>query len=126
VGPLRPFRVSPDDRWIAVLDADDEIMLYPIEGGEPRRVPGTLPGDELSSWAEGGGGLFVSRFVGMPVQVFRVDLDSGVRSPALELAPRDAAGIGRVFACVLTRDGKGYVYTYVRKLDTLYLMTGVD
>jgi serine/threonine protein kinase/Tol biopolymer transport system component len=126
VGALRPFRASPDGRWVAVLGADDEITLHPIEGGEPRRVAGARSGDQPFAWTEDGSGLLVARLTEMPAQVYRLDLGSGARSLLYELMPRDPAGIGGVYGCVLTPDGQGYAYTYARRLDTLHLVTGVN
>jgi dipeptidyl aminopeptidase/acylaminoacyl peptidase len=125
-GAERPFRASPDGRWIAALGPDSVIKLYPVEGGEPRELPGVLPGDEPTAWAKDSRGVFVSRFASLPAQIFRVDLESGERSLWLELMPRDPAGIGGVYSFVLTPDGEGYAYTYMRRLDTLYLMTGLE
>jgi Tol biopolymer transport system component len=122
----RPFRVSPDGRWVAALGPDRAIKLYPVEGGEPRDVSGALSGDEPSAWSEDSRGLFVSRSDSLPAQVFRLDLESGARSLWRELMPRDPAGIGGVYAFVLTPDGAGYAYTYIRKLDSLYVMTGLE
>ncbi len=125
-GVDRPFHVSPNGRWIAALGPDNLVRLYPIEGGESRQVPGALPGDEPSGWTRDGRSLFVSRFEQMPAQIFRLDLDSGERLPWRELMPRDPAGIGGIMAFVLTPDGEGYAYSYIRWLNSLYLMAGVE
>jgi Tol biopolymer transport system component len=122
----RPFRVSPDGRWVAALGLDQLMRLYPLEGGDPRKVPGALPGDEPSGWTEDGGALFVSQLDSLPAQVFRLDLESGERSSRFELMPRDPAGIAGIIGAVITPDGEGYAYTYVRKLDSLHLVTGLE
>jgi Tol biopolymer transport system component len=125
-GVDRPFQVSPDGRWVAALGPDDLIRLYPIDGGEPRAVPGILPGDEPSGWSRDGRTLFVSQFGRLPAQVFQLDLESGDRRLWRELMPRDPAGVGSLIAFVLTPDGEGYAYTYIRYINTLYLMTGLE
>ena len=122
----RPFYVSPDGRSVAALGPDNAIKLYPIDGGEPRNLPGALPGDEPSGWTENGRALFVSQFGSLPAQVFRLDLESGARNLWLELMPRDPAGTGGIYAAVFTPDGEGYAYSYIRMLDSLYLMTGLE
>jgi hypothetical protein len=124
-GVARPFRTSPDGRWVAAVGPGSLIRLYPIEGGEPREVPGLLPGDEPSAWTGDGRGLFVGRYERLPAQVYRVDLESGERTLWDEIRPRDPAGIGRVFGIVLTPDGEGYAYTYSRSLDSLHVITGL-
>ena len=35
--------VSPDGKLVAAKDAQGHFMLFPVEGGEPRPVPGTKP-----------------------------------------------------------------------------------
>jgi Tol biopolymer transport system component len=125
-GVDRPFHVSPDGRWVAALGPDSRIKLYPMDGGEPREVPGSRPGDEPSGWTGDGRGLFVSQSGRLPAQVFRVDLQSGSRSLWRELMPGDPAGVGRIFSVALTPDGKSYAYTYVRYLGTLYLVSGLE
>jgi WD40 repeat protein len=125
-GVDRPFHVSHDGLWVAALGPDGLIRLYSTEGGEPREVPGVLPGDEPSAWSEDGGALFVSQFGRLPAQVFRLDLQSGSRTLWRELMPGDPAGIGGVYAFALTPDGQSYAYTYARYLDSLYLVTGLE
>jgi hypothetical protein len=125
-GVDRPFQLSPDGRWVAALGPGDLVKLYPIDGGEPRAVPGILPGDEPSGWSRDGRTLFVSQFERLPAQVFQLDLESGERRLWRELMPRDPAGVGGIYALVLTPDGEGYAYTYIRYINSLYLMTGLE
>jgi serine/threonine protein kinase/Tol biopolymer transport system component len=126
LGALQPFLVSPDGEWVALTAPGGRILLYPLAGGEPRELPGSLPGDQPSAWTEDGRGLYVSRLETIPAQVFRVDLEDGSRTLWREFAPRDLAGIGGLYTLLLTPDGKAYAYSYVRRLDSLYLMTGLE
>jgi hypothetical protein len=126
VGPVVPFRVSPDDRWVAAREADGAVVLCPLEDGAPRKVAGSLPDDQPSSWTEDGKGLFVSRVDDTTTSFFRLDLDSGARKLVCELRPRDPAGIVNIHPCIITPDGEGFAYSYLRQLDTLYLVTGLD
>jgi Tol biopolymer transport system component len=125
-GVDRPFHVSPDGRWVAVLGPHSTVKLYPVEGGPPRDVSGALPGDEPSGWTEDGSALFVSQFERLPAQIFRLDLQGGSRSLWRELMPGDPAGIAGVYSLALTPDGQSYAYTYVRYLSSLYLVTGME
>jgi hypothetical protein len=60
----------------------------------------------------------------LPRRVFRIDLATGERTLWKELMPRDAAGISAVDP-VISRDGRAYAYSYLRRLEDLYLATGV-
>jgi hypothetical protein len=124
-GVSRPFHLSPDGSWVAALGPEKVIWLFPVDGGEPHRLLGALAGDEPSGWSEDGRSLFVIQQDYLPAHVFRVDLASGARRPWLDLIPEDPAGIGGIFAFVVTPDGKAYAYTYARELDSLFLMTGL-
>jgi Tol biopolymer transport system component len=129
-GVDRRFYVSPDGRWVAALSPELMPRLLPLEGDEPRDVLGARTGDAPCGWSEDGRSLFVAqtrrRVSDQPGRVDAIDLASGERRPVLELMPRDPAGIGGVFAPVLTPDAQGYAYSYMRRLDTLFLLTGVE
>src|SRR5207253_1367927 len=40
-------RVSPDGKQVATLFANGRIDIYPVDGGEPKHVPGILAGDYI-------------------------------------------------------------------------------
>jgi serine/threonine protein kinase/Tol biopolymer transport system component len=122
----RPFYVSPDGSWIAALDRSDMVRLFPLDGGEPREVPGVLPGDEPAGWSLDGGALFVSQTTSLPAQLFRLDLENGERSLLHEVMPADPSGVAGVLTLISTPDGEMYAYSYVRYLGSLYLVTGLE
>ncbi|CAN5830350.1 hypothetical protein BH18ACI5_BH18ACI5_19480 [soil metagenome] len=113
--------VSPDGKWLAA--SDQEILkVYPIGGGEPRGVEGSLPGDNPLRWNTDGSLLYVGAAAGSSIQVFAINMNSGKRAPALEVAPRDRVGAGGIQDLFLTADGRGYAFGYVRVLQNLYLI----
>jgi hypothetical protein len=59
------------------------------------------------------------------VEVFRADLDSGRLQHVAEVRPADPAGVTRVGDALLTRDGKGWVYSYSTQFSELYLAEGL-
>jgi hypothetical protein len=117
--------VSPDSKLMAAIAPDRRIMLYPLEGGDPKAVPGIEPDEVVIRWTADGSGLYVVRLTSMPVTVYRVDLTTGRREPVRSFAPPDAAGVPNVGPVLLSADGKSYVYSYRRILDDLYVVTGV-
>ncbi len=116
--------VSPDARLVAGLDADRRITLYPVEGGEPRAVPGIEPGETLIRWTRDGRGLYVSH-PGVPARVEIVDVATGRRTPWRTLAPGDPAGVFRIGPTLISGDGRSYVYSYSRLTDDLYVVEGL-
>jgi Tol biopolymer transport system component len=118
--------VSPDGTLVAAIAPDRRILLYPLEGGEPKAVPGMEPGENAIRWTADGRGLYVVRFSSIPATVYRVDVSTGAREPVHSFAPADAAGVLNVGPALLSADGKSYVYSYRRILDDLYVVTGAQ
>jgi Tol biopolymer transport system component len=117
---------SPDGTLVAATAPDRRTVLYPLEGGEPKAVPGIETGEVVIRWTADGRGLYVVRFSSMPLTVYRLDLATGARQPVHVFAPADAAGVLNVGPSLLSADGKAYVFSYRRILDDLYVVTGVQ
>ena len=117
--------VSPDGRQAFATGPDGKLTLYPIEGGEPRVVPGTSKDDIAIRWTADGQALYVLSRPALPARVERVDVATGARQPWLELTPPDPAGVQSMGPVHLSADGKAYVYSYRRKLDQLFVVDGL-
>jgi hypothetical protein len=134
-GPLRPITpegvlarrgaISPDGRWVAGLVRGGEALLYPVEGGQPRTIPGKLPEEVALGWSADGKSLYVGTPGLRPFQAFRVDLATGKRTLwAEQKGPEDRAGTsGGVM--VLGRDDHTYAYVYSRTLSELFVASGL-
>ena len=99
-------------------------MLYPLEGGDPQPIPGLVQGETPMRWSGDGEWLYVRKGQ-LPVQVTRIHVPTGRREPWHEIQPADTAGVPGVQMILPTPDGDGYVYTYMRQLSELYLVTGL-
>lgn len=117
--------VSPDGKFVAASAADRRIRLYPVDGGEPKTVPGIEPEEVVVRFTADGRGLYVVRW-STAATVDRLDLATGRRERVHSFAPADLAGVLNVGPVVLSADGKSYVYSYRRILDDLYLVTGAQ
>jgi Tol biopolymer transport system component len=53
--------LAPDGRSAVALAADGTPTLYPIEGGDPRSLPGATREDCRSGWAADGRSIYVQR-----------------------------------------------------------------
>jgi hypothetical protein len=113
---------SGDGRFVAGM-AGGRLTLYPVDQGEPRIVAELEPGEQVVCWAADGKGIFVAT-IGTEIQVSRIDIASGRRSPHATFALADPAGVAMA-SVVLTPDGAGYAFTYLRYLDELYWVTGL-
>jgi Tol biopolymer transport system component len=122
--PVRP-RVAPDGSAFAAVGPDGHAMLFPIDGGAPRPIPGIRDGETAIEWTADGRGLFVHQPTGVPRQVWRLDLATGQRTLWREIIPSDPAGVLANLEVLLTPDGRSYATVFYRMLSTLYVATGL-
>jgi hypothetical protein len=118
--------VSTDGKFVVAIGPDGKPTVYPVEGGEPRTIPGTEPGDVPTRISSDGRSVFVYERGKLPARVFRIHLTTGQRSLWREIMPNDPAGLGHGISRFLpTPDGRFYVYTAPRNLSDLYLVEGL-
>jgi len=119
------YCISPDDKFVAAVGPDQKGYLYPLDGGEPRPIPGFHAGELPISWSSDGRLIYVYGTSEMPAVVVKIDLMTGQRGEWKQLRPADPAGVEFIGPILLTPDAKTYVYGYRRQLTDLYLVTGL-
>ena len=119
------FPLSPDGAHFVAREPDRSLSLYPVEGGDPRPIPGASPGDRIIQWTRDGRGVFVIGAAQLPTRVEILDLASGRRRLFKELTPADPAGVSDISPIRLARDGEAYIYSFMRSLSDLYLGEGL-
>ncbi|MFI4978173.1 MAG: protein kinase [Solirubrobacterales bacterium] len=117
--------VSPDGMFVTAKGRDGKSYVYPVDGGEPRLIPGLSEDDEISRWTSDGMSLFVFRHGELPAKVVRLNLATGKREPWKEVLPSDPSGVVTITPILLTPDGKSHAYSYPRILSQLFLGTGL-
>jgi hypothetical protein len=118
--------VSPDGKVVAVAGPGQKLMLFPIEGGEPRPVPGVERFEAPVGWSEDQRFLYVfGHPAELPGKIHRIDLAKGRRELWKEIMPRDPAAFGGFGNVILTPDRKTYAYNLNRIFCTLYLVEGL-
>jgi Tol biopolymer transport system component len=123
--PRADWAPAPDDRFVALNAGDGRAVLYPLEGGEPRYVPGLAPEDDPVVWSPDGRALLVYQLGEAPTHVWRFDLGTGKRTVWRELMPADPVGVKSIRALVFTPDLRSYAYSYARIVRSdLYLVKG--
>lgn len=118
-------QVSPDGKLLAAIDSHGKFWLYPMDGGQPRALSGIEPGEDAIRWSADGNYLFVASDA-IPVEVYRVGVNTGRRELVYTLAPRDPAGLWNIGPVLVTPDGRSYVYSDYRILSDLYLGSGLS
>ena len=116
--------LSPDSRWIAAIGSDTRVHLFPTEGGTPKDLQSSHPGDTPAGWSEDGLHLYVS-VAGVPGHLDQIDLTPGGRTRLRDLTGPDAAGVLTFGSARVTPDGQTIVFGYVRILSTLYRAHGL-
>jgi len=117
--------ISPDGRLVVVVGPDRRRYLYPLEGGEPRPLPGLSPDETPAQWSADGRSLYVYRRRDVPAKVWKLEIATGKRELWNELMPADGAGIASISNVIPTPNGSAYVYSYFRILSDLYLVEGL-
>jgi Tol biopolymer transport system component len=115
--------ISPDGKSLITADEQGGLSIYPVEGGEARRVVEKAPGEPMQ-WSADGKSIYLWH-QGIFSRVDKLDLASGRTQLWKEFQPSDPTGVLIVQPMLLAPDGKSYVYTYVRVLSDLYLVDGL-
>jgi hypothetical protein len=132
-GPSRPLTpegvtyvgpMSPDGRTFTGLAADGGIVLYPIDEGSPRRLPGPPETGDLNVWTADVRALLVTETRAPYVRILKRDVSTGVRTLWKEITPADPAGI-YMMQLLRAPGGEGYIYNYQQFLSNLYAVTGL-
>jgi hypothetical protein len=119
------FAISPDLKSVAGVGPDRLGYVYPVDGGDPRLIPGFEKGDRPIAWDSDNRSQFIYDYRQIPAQVFRLDTASGKKTAWKQLVPSDSAGIDHIAPIFMSGDKKSYVYGYSRILSDLYLVTGL-
>jgi eukaryotic-like serine/threonine-protein kinase len=131
----KPRPVTPEGVALCKLSPDGKLItgngltdgggwLYPIDGGQPRPIPGLQP-DENFEWSSDPRLLYVYKWKQPPVKVYRLNILTGQREFFREMAPPDVAGLHDIFDVFFSSDGQAYAYGYTRLLSELYLVKGL-
>ena len=100
-------------------------MLYPVDGGAPRPLPGVRNGDDILLWSADGRSILVLRRPSMPARIDRVDIATGRATLWREIAPADRTGMITVASVLISDDENTLSYSVRRLLSELYLVDGL-
>jgi Tol biopolymer transport system component len=122
--------LTPDGRSIVAWPpAGDRVQLFPLEGGgDPRQLPGLGPNEDVLSFTTDGRAAFVTEGCRYwpPCRIVRLDLQTGRRTPWLDLNPPEVTGFSHYLRPVAVHpSGQFYAYAYERMLSSLYLIEGL-
>jgi hypothetical protein len=118
--------LSPDgSRVVMTCPGGIVPCVVPLDGGEPVPVPGAKAEWRATGWDERGRIYFRDRTRRFPETLYRLDPATGRAQPIAQLAPRDLAGAQGIAGVVVSGRGDAWVYTVLRRLSDLHVVTGV-
>jgi dipeptidyl aminopeptidase/acylaminoacyl peptidase len=118
---------TPDGRSFVGVPSGEHrrYALYPLDGGPPQPIPGMGVGEIPVRFSADGASLFVREGEWRRARIVRLDLRTGRKTPWLDVAPPDPAGVRVIYHVDLTADGKSYLYGYERSVSDLYVVEGL-
>jgi eukaryotic-like serine/threonine-protein kinase len=116
--------VSSDGQFILANDGL-QVTVYPIGGGEPRRIPNLEPGFIPEQWAQDNSSFYGYRPGQVPTKVYKVSLATGEKTVVQELQPEAATGTVTINPVVVTRDASRFAYSYYQVFSVLYVISGL-
>ena len=116
---------SPDGSRVATWFGSAGVRIYPLDGGEPRTVPGASSLETPIQWRADGRALYLGRgSLEGRYRIDEVDLATGRRARWKELRTADPAGAW-IGGFMMTPNGEAYAYNSWNGLSTLYLAEGL-
>jgi hypothetical protein len=125
-GPSMSRAVTHDGRYGQVR-LGGAAWLYPLPGGQPRRLAGIQEDERIAAFGADSRSAFVYQPNDVPVRVFKVDVATGRRELFREIPLSDRAGtnIASTPFVRMTSDGRSYIYSFDQQVSDLYLIEGL-
>jgi eukaryotic-like serine/threonine-protein kinase len=117
--------VSPDGRFVVLVDSERKSVLCPTDGGPPSPIEGIEPGEFPIRWSPDGRFLYIHRGGGFPARIWKFEIATRRREILREIVPADVAGVTSIESIVLTPDARTLVYGYSHNLSDLYVVSGL-
>ena len=119
---------TPDGRFVSAEPPGDGLtVLQPLDGGEPRPIPGIRSRDQVVQFSADGRAAFALESCdNWGCRYVRLDLGTGRRSLWLDAKPPDKTGVTEgIMSSAVHPSGRYYAYSYERVLSDLYLIEGL-
>ena len=116
--------ISPDQKWVAAVDPQGLMVIYPVDGGEPKSVPGVQVGERPVRWMPDGKSLLTAT-LDMPNVVYEVEVASGKRKPFRTMSVPEGLKAQDLSSPLFSADFKSYIYAYTRIVSDLYVVDGL-
>jgi hypothetical protein len=125
-GVACPLPPSPDGRLLLLKDREGRWLTYSSPQGPMRPVRGLAHDDQPLQWTDDSHSLYVQRQYLPVAKIDRLDLTSGKREPAREIALADPAGFNATVSRLAIAPNGSYCYSYLQGLTELYVVEGIQ
>ena len=123
---VQGFLISKDGKQVIARGPEEGVFsIYPVDGGEPRRLAGIEKADFGFRWDADGQTLYVARDAESSAEIYRVNLLTGERTFWKKIVPADTAGMLEIENVSVSRNGAEVVYGYARITSDLYVVDGL-
>jgi hypothetical protein len=109
-----------DSKAVITATSNDGLSVLPLDGGKARPIPGTLAHD-LPFMVGDRQTLYLQRIEDLPGRMYAVDMKTGARKIAYEMAASDPAGVIGYGPGAVTADGRTWAMTVHRHLSRLMI-----
>ena len=126
-GPEAFSLLTLDGTAVLGMTADSHWKLYPLDGSEPRPMPGLQGNDEIQAWNPDGTAIYVLERRTVPCTFVRVDLATQERADDISFGPEREPGLLWITVQSPVFDPTaGYAYSYHKRLTQLFVVTGAE
>ncbi|CAN5919241.1 hypothetical protein BH11GEM2_BH11GEM2_31440 [soil metagenome] len=115
----RTFALSPDGSEVVLATADSGYLRIAVVDGSARAIPGVQLDEVVLRFSPDGRYLWVRNPNALPVQVQRVDVNTGARAPLIPPFAMPQPGLNAVRYLALADDP--HTYAWVQRENTSYL-----
>lgn len=118
--------LTPDGSYLSGL-AGPKLLLYPVQGGEPRVPAGLLEGERIAGGTPDGRWLFVFARNRIPTRIWKLEWQTGRRELLTDVTPTERAGMMGINTMMVVPSGKSYSYAYSlpQHLSELHCVEGL-
>jgi predicted Ser/Thr protein kinase len=119
--------VSPDGKFVVADDGTRGWSVFALDAvgiSPPMEIIGLGRGFMPMGWTEDSRSLYIQSGSEKAPQLFRLDWRTGKKDFFREIRQPDATGIA-TSNILLTPDGRGWVYSCLRRLSEIYLVEGL-
>jgi eukaryotic-like serine/threonine-protein kinase len=115
------FAPSADGR-LAFSHLEGGIAIHRLDGGEPIILD--VEGQPIQ-WSADGRSLYTATLMAAPAVLRRIEIATDETEVVASLMPPDPAGVAQVSPVAVTPNGEAYVYGFIRRLSTLFIVDGM-